>query len=952
MTSPRHIPAAAAGPGNKENISENGATLLDCPAEVAFSAKGKKQPTGFNLRKSIAWNSAFFTEQGVLDSSELSVLTGSELMANGTPSSGISGIMMPLCRSRKYDNINTFKQIAGKSPGKVSSSSSRAQNQGRRLFSSAKTPQRDEQKEPVETQNRNSARSFQKRIPRVPTGSTYLLKLKTRSTRLFFFGYTQKKVPNSTSTTPMSRISKKPLSSLPMAPRSTTPATTVTKSNKKLAPVKAEHMHRVSALLPKSKIDSGPSMKTNVVPAAAAIHKETSGSVKFENPEINPSSFRGTTSSTAKPSALRMPSPSVGFFNQEKAKMSHGNAVERNMGRFSAGSTSSLVKPPRYKLPEDLKASHLSTVLSTNCTTASNLVSLPVMTDSNTNNLVTSVKQSLSKIISTYSAKSRDANYQERPEVHCSLAGSGGTAEPLSLVKNDGARNSMPIAYKDASRVERRGIIKEIKPDENSLSLKATCFSTIEATCSSSKPMVESKLSPSCISSQRNDLSYQSQTDSSFIAAADLGERALPVLSEGESFTLDTDSYDHHNADCATSMECTSHTDQMPPSSSSSDGKPALDDRNSVFNDSLHDEGKFSLPEETNTDVGTLKASTVTEDSLLHMECERNHNVKRCSPVKLEGTEDSCSPKATCSSTKPSVGSKSIPSCISSQGNDLICQGMTESGSIGAKDLESSYVGERKLPVSLPEGESCTLDIDSFQNSDSCDHHNTECATSMESVEYTFCADQIPLSSSSGHGKPALDDKKSVLNDSLYDEGKSALSEEPNTDGGTELETKKASATVTEDPLLHVGCERNHSFRRTKCLPVKPEAPMTCVERQNVLSAEQNMEDKMELGSNKLLDQEGASHIEKEEGADRPRTNTILRDHLKSLVPFTEEWLAVMEACGQEVLEQKSGAVQNSPPDKTGREPSPWSPVKRKAQDVGPFDCTKYSKSVRTSGTP
>ncbi|GJN28526.1 hypothetical protein PR202_gb16665 [Eleusine coracana subsp. coracana] len=482
MTSPRHIPAAAAGPGNKENISENGATLLDCPAEVAFSAKGKKQPTG------------------VLDSSELSVLTGSELMANGTPSSGISGIMMPLCRSRKYDNINTFKQIAGKSPGKVSS-------------------------------------------------------------------------------------------------------------------IKAEHMHRVSALLPKSKIDSGPSMKTNVVPAAAAIHKETSGSVKFENPEINPSSFRGTTSSTAKPSALRMPSPSVGFFNQEKAKMSHGNAVERNMGRFSAGN-------------------------------------------------------------------------------------------------------------------------------------------------------------------------------------------------------------------------------QMPPSSSSSDGKPALDDRNSVFNDSLHDEGKFSLPEETNTDVGTLKASTVTEDSLLHMECERNHN------------------------------------------------GMTESGSIGAKDLESSYVGERKLPVSLPE-------------------------------------DQIPLSSSSGHGKPALDDKKSVLNDSLYDEGKSALSEEPNTDGGTELETKKASATVTEDPLLHVGCE-----------------------------PEQNMEDKMELGSNKLLDQEGASHIEKEEGADRPRTNTILRDHLKSLVPFTEEWLAVMEACGQEVLEQKSGAVQNSPPDKTGREPSPWSPVKRKAQDVGPFDCTKYSKSVRTSGTP
>lgn len=29
----------------------------------------------------------------------------------------------------------------------------------------------------------------------------------------------------------------------------------------------------------------------------------------------------------------------------------------------------------------------------------------------------------------------------------------------------------------------------------------------------------------------------------------------------------------------------------------------------------------------------------------------------------------------------------------------------------------------------------------------------------------------------------------------------------------------------------------------------------------------------------------------------------------------------------QEVLEQKTGAVQNSPPDKTPPEPSPWSPV-------------------------
>jgi hypothetical protein len=386
--------------------------------------------------------------------------------------------------------------------------------------------------------------------------------------------------------------------------------------------------------------------------------------------------------------------------------MSHGDAAERNAGRFSAQITSSLVKPPRYKLPGDLKPGlHLSKVLSTNCTTASTLDSLPVITDNNTNTLVISEKRSLSKIISTYSTKSRYANSQEKPNVSCLLAGNGATTQHLSSEKNDGARNSVSTVYNDASCVEGRDIRKEIYPVENLLPLKATCFSTIEA------------------------------------------------------------------------------------------------------------------------------------------------------------IEDSCSPKTTYSSTRTTVGSKLALSCISSDSNDLSYQSKTDSGSATATDLESC-VGERAIPVSSCEGESYTLDIDSFQNYGPCDHHNMECATSMDSMEYTLCADQMPPSGSSSDGNLDLvDDRKYIRNDSLYDAGESALTGEPNTDGGTELETNKASV-VTEDPLLHVGCEHNHNFKRTKCSPVKQGAPMTCVERQNVLSAELNMEDKMVVGSNKLLPQDGASHIE------------------------------------------------------------------------------------------
>ncbi|KAF7823457.1 uncharacterized protein G2W53_021601 [Senna tora] len=60
--------------------------------------------------------------------------------------------------------------------------------------------------------------------------------------------------------------------------------------------------------------------------------------------------------------------------------------------------------------------------------------------------------------------------------------------------------------------------------------------------------------------------------------------------------------------------------------------------------------------------------------------------------------------------------------------------------------------------------------------------------------------------------------------------------------------------------------------------------------------------------------------------------------------PFSDEWLAAMEAAGEEILTMKGGAVQNSPPDKPQHEPGPWSPVRRKNQAIGPYDCTKCTK--------
>ncbi|KAL8150879.1 hypothetical protein V2J09_020687 [Rumex salicifolius] len=64
----------------------------------------------------------------------------------------------------------------------------------------------------------------------------------------------------------------------------------------------------------------------------------------------------------------------------------------------------------------------------------------------------------------------------------------------------------------------------------------------------------------------------------------------------------------------------------------------------------------------------------------------------------------------------------------------------------------------------------------------------------------------------------------------------------------------------------------------------------------------------------------------------------------EDVAPFSDEWLAAVEAAGEDILTLKTGPVQNSPPSRLPPEPSPWSPVKRKNnQGIGPYDCTKYS---------
>ncbi|XP_048234556.1 uncharacterized protein LOC8289750 [Ricinus communis] len=123
-----------------------------------------------------------------------------------------------------------------------------------------------------------------------------------------------------------------------------------------------------------------------------------------------------------------------------------------------------------------------------------------------------------------------------------------------------------------------------------------------------------------------------------------------------------------------------------------------------------------------------------------------------------------------------------------------------------------------------------------------------------------------------------------------------------------------------------------------------PQSPEMCESTENELAGFANSKETlMEDALEQSLDESSLADKKQDALAMKPPSNAV---------PFSDEWLAAFEAAGEEILARKGGAVQNSPPDKSLPEPSPWSPVRRKNnQGIGPYDCTKFTNTTNPSST-
>ncbi|KAL6967362.1 hypothetical protein U1Q18_033174 [Sarracenia purpurea var. burkii] len=127
---------------------------------------------------------------------------------------------------------------------------------------------------------------------------------------------------------------------------------------------------------------------------------------------------------------------------------------------------------------------------------------------------------------------------------------------------------------------------------------------------------------------------------------------------------------------------------------------------------------------------------------------------------------------------------------------------------------------------------------------------------------------------------------------------------------------QKVQILANETNVVHLGVDNINTI-----LPDDPEISIS----QTDISPTGELQHKLDNGISLVEDDDTTVPVKK--GEDGGKQNNLTVRPPINAVPFSDEWLAAMEAAGEEILTIKSGAVQNSPTDKSLTEPGPWSPV-------------------------
>ncbi|PKU84268.1 hypothetical protein MA16_Dca002781 [Dendrobium catenatum] len=318
-----------------------------CPENEVMSpvaSKRSRKDGKLNLRKSLAWNPAFFTEEGVLDSAELSVISDSVTRRSSrllSKTNGESSSMTEFNNSSKRPPLNNLEEnfLSKEHAIRMSrSSNKRAAN----LFSITETSKHDGLQMSMTLIKTPSTKGITGNVPKLDAACLMLEKEKKAKVQIeqdtsilklnscpSYSNRSQRRMSCSAHTgmTFVVKENAQNFRGLPPAPIHAKQSTLKMPSSQ----VRLEKEKAAKPLFEKDpillKLNSCPSPSTE-----STMETTSSGSAgiffsssqqTFNVPGLPPAPIQ------ARPSALRMPSPSLGFFQQKMVTSSHSTQLHR-----------------------------------------------------------------------------------------------------------------------------------------------------------------------------------------------------------------------------------------------------------------------------------------------------------------------------------------------------------------------------------------------------------------------------------------------------------------------------------------------------------------------------------------------------------------------------------------------------------------------------------------------
>ncbi|KAM7522294.1 hypothetical protein LguiA_012196 [Lonicera macranthoides] len=869
--------------------------------------KKRKTGGGYNLRKSLAWDRAFFTEEGVLDPLELSMISGSFGNSCGEALSIIS-----------EEGRNSF---SGDSD--CSTDSADLQSLGGTLRKDFPSPSL----RPANVNTTRAAGKKDSKLPKVPIPkpSPSLLPTTARTKSAILseshlkhnqIAQTAVDVHTNVGLKSFSKNFKGAQNKAKPGPRSLPSRVNLSAqhSGRSLANSPLEAQPSTTLLqLPISKTASclevipNPKVLSTTAYSSEGRNGSTLAVSLSQNTHTIGATMQNRQNQRVRPSGLRMPSPSLGFFGQPKASGLH--SVLQKSTQLCNIPKSGTCGPQKFG---ELRPPYAPGVLKTSTQSALNSVSHKIM------------KLDL--------------------EVN--------SAQKMELKVPNDCKTSEPIRSKHVvdNIIDANMIIQE--PLKNNEMEKIVCKEEAKLQMNDNQVLLQSGSSSS--KQLREDKFQNSSTKShTVVSKSDFGDISYGAES---CSTLHDDR-----------VRCIQNLDQ--PSSDQAELIPCGDvDYPSGDQYSCHTrDGISKLSEESQKCETGYKRNA----DLINPECsgsELEHNVQE---NEADGDLDNST------SHSPAVVSKvqapneilSVEKCTSNLSTSVVDKQDLKVDDLSGQSEEHLVLKSFCLAVQQNSQRNLELHIDddfSLAKCSFCEEYPVGKASESfesgllernnvnrsESSDSNFFSAQIPGQVQDGRvdmgkmAEPSVLDPENCI-DTHFSDDEKFIGEATSSD---------LDASLSKEPVLLLQSEPTLSrckVQNTEVNEAKNDLDVEESETNNsiYISHQKSKSTESFHSPSWIQNAEQAHEVAGVVDDVKSSANGMKKDNLvikppPDAVPFSDEWLAAIEAAGEDILTMKGGAVQNSPPDKSLPEPSPWSPVKRKNNQIGPFDCTKHTNTL------